>query len=173
MKVNQTAVTVLEDALLYLDRIAPSQYLQKLEVLFDASIGAHTRHFVEFFQCLVEQIEAPGNLIDYSKRQRDQQIETDPLFAAACVRRIQEQLINLNDEQSYQLECSDHLPGDDCLSVPTNLARELMYNIEHTIHHLAIIKIGIQAIEQQIDIPEHFGVAPSTIQHRNHTSCVQ
>lgn len=173
MKVNQTAATVLEDALLYLDRIDPDQYQQKLEVLFDASIGAHTRHFVEFFQCLIEQIEGADDVIDYSKRQRDHQIETDPLFAAVCVRRIQGQLVNLQDEKVYQLECSDHLPGDECLSVQTNLSRELMYNIEHTIHHLAIIKIGIQAIEQQMDIPAHFGVAPSTIRYRNHSSCVQ
>jgi hypothetical protein len=173
MKVNQTAATILEDALLYLDDIIPAQYQQEIDVLFSASIGQHTRHFVEFFQCLIDQVEGEGTVFNYSKRQRDQQIETDPVFAATCIRRIQEKLYSLEDENIYQLECSEHLPGDECLVVPTNLSRELMYNIEHTIHHLAIIKIGLQAIDQEMNLPEHFGVAPSTILHRNHSSCAQ
>lgn len=38
-----------------------------------------------------------------------------------------------------------------------------MYNIEHTIHHLALIKVGLKLVYPDLDLPNHFGVAPSTI----------
>jgi hypothetical protein len=58
------------------------------------------------------------------------------------------------------------------LTSQSNIERELMYNIEHTIHHLAIIKIGLNAVAPQIALSEHFGVAPSTIRHKQNI-CAQ
>ena len=52
----------------------------------------------------------------------------------------------------------------------SNYFREVMYNLEHTIHHLALIKVGIIQFTE-IVLPESFGVAPSTMQHRK--QCVQ
>ena len=173
MKANQTASRVLDDALFYLDRIDPAQYKQKIDLLSDSSIGQHTRHFVEFFQCLVNQIEQKGQVINYALRERNQEIENSPAFAAQCIREVQQKLLALKDDTIYQLECSEHLPGDENLRVPTHLSRELMYNIEHTIHHLAIVKIGIHTIEQDLQVPEHFGIAPSTILHRKEKACAQ
>ena len=40
-----------------------------------------------------------------------------------------------------------------------------MYNLEHAIHHHALIKVGLK-IMTKIELPESFGVAPSTIQYR-------
>ncbi|MDX1476670.1 MAG: hypothetical protein R3301_03155 [Saprospiraceae bacterium] len=48
----------------------------------------------------------------------------------------------------------------------SSLERELIYNIEHTIHHLAIIKIGLAIIAPDIPLPAHFGVAPSTVKYK-------
>ena len=48
----------------------------------------------------------------------------------------------------------------------SNLDRELVYNIEHAIHHMALIKIGIKEVAPQLQLPEGFGVANSTIRHK-------
>ena len=52
----------------------------------------------------------------------------------------------------------------------SNYDREVMYNLEHTIHHKALIKVGINELTQMI-LPSSFGVAPSTLQYRK--LCVQ
>ena len=54
--------------------------------------------------------------------------------------------------------------------LPSNYYREVMYNLEHAIHHHALIKIGIQQFTA-IELPESFGVAPSTMQYRK--ACAQ
>jgi hypothetical protein len=46
----------------------------------------------------------------------------------------------------------------------------LMYNIEHCVHHQAIIKIAFLFLGKQ-EFVESFGVAKSTIKYRN--QCVQ
>ena len=48
----------------------------------------------------------------------------------------------------------------------SNYNRELMYNLEHTIHHQALIKVAINVFTDML-LPEDFGVAPSTMQYRN------
>jgi hypothetical protein len=52
------------------------------------------------------------------------------------------------------------------LKMPTTVARELFYMLEHTVHHMAIIKMAVVNENLNIDIPENFGVANSTIQYQ-------
>ena len=53
--------------------------------------------------------------------------------------------------------------------VESTLDRELIYNIEHAIHHMAMIKIGLKVLAPELHLPENFGVAPSTIRYRHQT----
>ena len=78
MQINTVAEQVLRDAEVYLANISPDVYATPLDLLFGASIGQHTRHFVEFYQCLIDQNEKGE--INYSKRLRDPQLEEDPRF---------------------------------------------------------------------------------------------
>ena len=55
--------------------------------------------------------------------------------------------------------------SDESLKVPTNEERELVYNIEHAIHHMAIIRIGIENDFPHAHLPDKFGFAYSTIKH--------
>ena len=164
MEINAVASRALQDTECYLKDIDPEVYSRPLDLLFGASIGQHTRHLVEFYQCLLDQL--PEAEINYSNRLRDPQIESDPEVALKAILRIVSQLESIDVKASVTLHCSEHFEGSDTV-VESNVGRELLYNIEHTIHHLAIIKIGLAAIAPQIQLPEHFGVAPSTIQHRN------
>jgi len=51
------------------------------------------------------------------------------------------------------------------------LHRELQYNIEHAVHHLAIIKIGVKTLEDSFKLDDNFGIAASTIRNKN--ACAQ
>jgi hypothetical protein len=44
--------------------------------------------------------------------------------------------------------------SEECLLVETNFMRELTYNIEHAVHHMAIMKIGIREVAPDTVIPK-------------------
>ncbi len=158
------AATVLEDLNHYLEIIEPTLYQEQLPILSGSTIGQHTRHIIEFYNCLIEQSEQTPLIIDYAKRKRDYQIESQPDYALQFSRIIIAKVRELNVETKCLLNCAEH--GVDDLYVESTIARELIYNIEHTIHHLAIVKIALKIAMPTLTLPEHFGVAPSTIRHR-------
>lgn len=161
----------LNDLRHYLALIDPVVYQTPMPILSGATIGQHTRHIIEFYNCLVEQYSDNNvPIISYALRRRDYLIETAPEFALSCVNVIRERLKEINPEAQCLLDCTEH--GQEKLLVPSTMGRELIYTIEHTIHHLAIVKIALKTIAPSIVLPEHFGVAPSTIRYRQE-SCAQ
>ena len=54
----------------------------------------------------------------------------------------------------------------ETMTINTSLHRELQYNIEHAVHHLAIIKIGIKSLEDSFKLDDNFGIAASTIRNK-------
>ena len=68
------------------------------------------------------------------------------------------------------LEAEDY--GDDLeiVAIPSNYYREIAYNLEHTIHHMALIRVGINEVSSVV-LPTEFGVAYSTIKFRQ--QCAQ
>ena len=168
---SQVAGNVLGDLRFYLEVIDPVAYQSPLELLSGSTIGQHTRHIIEFYLCLLEQSDHQENpLINYAKRRRDHRIESQPDHAIVLVNELCEKLQDLDPNLHCELDCEEH--GQDGLKVASTIGRELIYNIEHTIHHLAIVKIALKAILPSLTLPEHFGVAPSTIRHR-HEACAQ
>ena len=83
---------------------------------------------------------------------------------------IAEELSQVTFPEKLQLMAT--YQGDEQIHILTTFERELMYNIEHTIHHLAIIKIAIRLVAPHIRLPDNFGVAASTIKHRD-SLCAQ
>lgn len=160
------ALRQFKDAEVYLHSIAPTAYREALPVLSQATIGQHTRHFIEFFQCLVKATHADNQsekcVLNYDLRRRDRQIEADPVYALQALKNIAKNFPQLAAERPLWLESKDY-KIDTALLLPTTLERELLYNIEHTIHHFALIKIGLQEVAPEIQLPDHFGFAPSTV----------
>lgn len=164
------ATEVLADLRLYLSVIDPDLYSSGIDLLSGSTIGQHTRHIIEFYQCLLEQCSGQSSTtINYSERRRDYLIETVPGHALDCINEIRARIASLNPSQFCILDGEEHGSTD---AVTSTIGRELIYNIEHTIHHLAIVKIALKVVMPSLQLPEHFGVAPSTIRHR-HEACAQ
>lgn len=167
----QVAKHTIQDLRTYLKVIEPDQYQVPLELLSGSTIGEHTRHIIEFFTCLLEQsADLPDPVINYAIRRRDYLIESNAEHALLAIDEICVKLNSLDTEVNCKLDCSEH--GQQGLLVPSTVGRELIYTIEHTIHHLAIVKIALKSIVPSLAIPDHFGVAPSTLRHR-HEACAQ
>nr|WP_298791272.1 DinB family protein [uncultured Allomuricauda sp.] len=138
-------------------------YAHSCEALFNASIGQHTRHIIELYQCLINGYD--NSDVSYDKRERNKRIEQDVHFAVS-----QLQLIQSNLERPNKTVMVTYDLGGMETNLESNYYREVMYNLEHTIHHHALIKVGINHFTS-IELPESFGVAPSTMQHRE--ACAQ
>lgn len=139
------------------------EYTQKIEVLDNSSIGEHTRHIIELFQQLILGYETA--IVDYDKRKRNLEIQQNVDYATECIANIICSLVNLNKPLLINTVYNQHE-----MFIESNYLRELMYNIEHCIHHQAIIKIGLSSIGKKVTI-ENFGIAKSTIIFRE--KCAQ
>jgi hypothetical protein len=137
-------------------------FSKPLSVLSHASIGQHTRHSIEMFQCLLKGYDTGE--FSYDNRERNLLLETDISFAQHHLKLIctEIDLPNKSLISTYNL-------GESIVQVETNFFRELVFNLEHCIHHNALIRIGVNDITEVV-ISEHFGVAPSTMEYRK--SCV-
>ena len=149
-----------------LDLLEDSQYVYGSKILSNASIGQHVRHIIEMFICLEDGYDC--GVINYENRKRDIAIETKKEVANALLKKIYEGI----DKQNKPLimKGAYNEDSDELIDFDTNYYREIAYNLEHTIHHMALIKVGIREVSD-IEIPEGFGVASSTIKFRK--TCAQ
>lgn len=161
MSLHRAAQSVLLDVCCYLEQIPESLYRQPLPLFSGASIGQHTRHLIEFFDCLLSQ--ADGGVIDYDARPRTPAIEQMPASAAARIALISRQLAAQPFRQDLRLALNY---GGAPLMLATSFDRELAYAIEHGIHHLAIVRIGLSVLMPDLVLPEGFGVAYSILRQR-------
>lgn len=166
MTLQQSVQEVFEQLTDLLKQLTSRQYTQPSNNLSQATIGQHVRHIVELFICL-ENGYTSGT-VNYENRKRDVVIETDKDFAMDLLKGITHGLNKENKE--LVLEAGFDILSDKKNTIPTNYLREIVYNLEHTIHHMALIRVGINEVSDII-LPEQFGVAPSTLKYRN--TCAQ
>lgn len=146
-----------------LEQLPEDCFIKPCDPLSGATIGQHTRHIIELYQCLLQGYNSAE--VSYDNRKRDKKIEQEVLFAD-----LQLQQIQLSLEQSNKKLVISYVLNKNEERLESNYFREVMYNLEHTIHHLALIKVAINQFTD-ILLPESFGVAPSTMQFRE--QCVQ
>lgn len=154
----------LEDqAKLLLDVISTlpeKNYQQKIPALYHASIGDHTRHIVEILQCAV--IGHAAGVIDYHHRERNLLLAEDPSLAIATLQNLLQHC--KLDNKAVNVIHGDASNHED--QVLSTYHRELLYNVEHTIHHMALIKVALFHFGI-LELPEGFGMAYSTITYKN------
>jgi hypothetical protein len=140
--------------------LSEKQYTQKIKHLGNASIGGHTRHIIELLQCAVDGYYT--GKVDYVNRTRNLLLETDVVLAYETL----QQLINNVSNNDTQLKVVVENAGDNaCPEVFTTYYREIVYNTEHTVHHLALIKVAL--IEMKLNIVDkNFGMANSTLKYK-------
>ncbi len=155
IQTNQQTLNEFIDILMLLEN---NVYTTPCDLLTNATIGEHTRHIIELYQCLLNGY--PNAEVSYDKRKRDVKIERNKLFAISQIDNIVQLLDRPNKELTIEYEFNGVVAR-----LASNYYREVMYNLEHTIHHQALIKVAVNQLSQLI-LPPSFGVAPSTLQFR-------
>lgn len=149
-----------------LKRIDTPCYQAKLELLDGGTIGQHVRHILDFYNCLLHGLSS--GVVDYADRKRDPQVEIDPAIAAKMLSKISTQL-NLLEETTPLLMRGDFIPYTESERplYPTCIGRELTFIHDHAVHHMALIKVGLNIQCPEANSDTHFGVAPSTLRYRS------
>ena len=166
MQLQQSIQNVFVQISESLEQLTCEQYCKPSKILFGATIGQHVRHIIELFICLDNGYNT--GIVNYEKRKRDYAIETDKNFAASLLKSIYLTLDKVNKDLVLEASFDDH--SEECVSINTNYYREIAYNLEHTVHHMALIRVGITEVSN-IEVPNSFGVASSTIKYRQ--ACAQ
>ena len=146
-----------------LRQLTNDEFCKKNPELSQATIGEHMRHIIELMGCLLDNYEQ--GIINYDNRNRNIQIQSD----VNCAISILEKQLTIIDKQNKQLSLIHNCFSTEEV-LPTNYFRELLYNLEHSIHHQALIKVALHSLPN-IKIPSSFGVAPSTLEYRK--QCAQ
>lgn len=159
----------LESIASLLEKLNPDQYQHPSYYLSGASIGQHIRHIIEFYTCL-SQAYKESVAVNYDQRKRAMLLEKDPLEALKVIVQVIDWLQAEKIQGDVSLIAAYAASNDNLTTIPSSFQRELAYCLEHSIHHQALIKIGLfeQGLSNLID--QEFGVATSTIKFRMQSS---
>lgn len=164
MNLQVACTNILSQLTNLVSQISEQDFVKPASTLSNSSVGQHLRHTLEFFFCFEKGIE--NGLINYDKREHDKLIESDKFLALAGIQRIHDFVMNYSSEKELVLEVGYDLQKEEFITVQTNYARELVYNIEHAVHHMAIMKIGVREVAPYVTLSADFGIAASTIRHK-------
>ena len=154
--------TQLEDLMDLCERLNDQQYCYNSKLLNGASIGQHLRHSAEFYLCLFQGI--PTQTVNYDERKRDLLIETDRTYAIKTLLDLSDQLNHIQPSFALQLFSNETEAKEK--PFVTSVDRELLYCLDHAIHHQALIKIGLKELQIADIVGDDFGVAYSTLRYR-------
>ncbi|WP_421874706.1 DinB family protein [Marinoscillum sp.] len=164
MSINQSAINLLDQLQDVVDQFSAESFSKPVPTLSNSSVGQHVRHTLEFFICLMDAEN--DRAINYDQRKHDPFIEKDPKLASDIIDTAKDFFAQECDDFALVMEANYEIDKDETTSIPSSYLRELAYNIEHAIHHMALIKVGVKSCFPGINLPDHFGVASSTVRYQ-------
>ena len=165
MQLKISALLILDQIRHLVEQLRPTEYSASLELLSGNTIGKHIRHVLEFFDLLVNSQDS--DTLNYDNREHNELIESDKEVCLNTLKNIIHKLNQVDGDSPLILQVSYSEEKQKPVNVQTSLNRELAYNIEHAIHHMAIMKIAVITVFPHVNLPENFGVAYSTIRYQN------
>ena len=159
---HKSSCASLDQIQIILKAIHQKQIESSKEYYINAGIGRHVRHIIDHYIALKKGLESGE--ADYNQRSRNSVLETN---LDSANKKIQQLIdwVNHLDESNSQLIVYSEIDCDDSINqkFSSNKDRELLYLINHTIHHAAYIKLLLQQFP--IKLPDYIGIAPSTATH--------
>ncbi len=163
-QLSNACTTTLQQLSDIIEQIDGKDFVKPAPTLNKSTVGQHIRHTLEFFLCLEQGFDS--GIVNYDHRAHDKLIETDKHIALDAINRIRDFVSRQKKDQHLTLEVGYHQDSEDCLTIDTNYFRELSYNIEHAVHHMALIKIGLREVAPYVHYPAEFGIAVSTVRYQ-------
>ena len=112
---------------------------------------------------MIEGFES--GMVNYDSRSHDPSLERSREKCLQVLQQLKNRFLEPVWPDPIELTGSYSLDSDKTFTLATNAAREIVYNIEHAIHHMALIRVAIQHEYPDIRIQEEFGYAISTLKY--------
>jgi uncharacterized damage-inducible protein DinB len=147
---------------LILEQLSADDYSTNLKLLNGSSIGAHVRHILEFYICLSEGFQT--GTVNYDDQKRCSILESNPDHTKTVINELEDTFSENTLKNKPIVNIIEF--NDQKIISQSSLNRELVYLIEHTIHHYAIINIALQTHFTHVEVPQNFGIAYSTAKQK-------
>lgn len=166
-KLKQNSITILLQIANLVMQIDEQHYSEQLPLLNNNTVAKHIRHILELYVQLLLGIEFSE--INYDKRERNLLIEHNKTYTLDFINQLIEKINGVQND-SKEININSLIDSEEIL-VKSSVEREFVYNIEHAIHHMAILQIACKHYFGYINLDKNFGIAYSTIQYNN--TCAQ
>ncbi|XDD47622.1 hypothetical protein AB3N60_05960 [Leptospira sp. WS39.C2] len=140
-------------------QLSQNEFTNPLSILNQCSISQHTRHILEFYQEYLLGLQRGE--IDYDARKRSNQLEVDKEFSLEFISLLKKELQVISIDVPILISVSTH-EKDVRPTLKSSSFRELAYCNEHSVHHMAIIKIALNHSFPNVLVAGGFGIAFST-----------
>lgn len=167
LAVVKSNIYFLEQGVSLLSSITDDEYSYNNGKYFKSGIGRHFRHIVEHY---ISLINGYTEKINYDLRERDLKLETNRKLMISELRNTIDSIetFGLNSElidKKIEVKSNEGIrEGESPWSV-SSIRRELQFLVSHTVHHYALIGLILKTMD--VEVPEDFGVAPSTLKHES------
>lgn len=171
----QANLHYLRQAAALVDAMEDTSYVRSEPMFYNSTVGGHLRHCLEHYESFAAGVEV--GKIDYDARCRDAEVENNTCAAHQRISAIVNKLEKISDSPvtthvMVKMDCGCN--NDDQVKLPNNthsepwqpstVGRELQFLVSHTVHHFAMIRGICQRAGNDLD--PSFGMAPSTLRHR-------
>lgn len=163
MEILSNSKSILNQLIDLIRTMDKDDYTNQLDLLNQSTIGQHVRHIIEFYIEFEKGYE--HGTITYDNRTRNLEFEVNQDLVIQEFQNIIKRLNNYNLDKQLLLESNHGLTTCDAVKSKTSCRREIVYILDHAVHHLAIIKIAIQGTFNHIKLNTNLGVAPSTLRN--------
>lgn len=166
--------------LLHAKHISSSHFSFESTIMPGSSPGKHFRHVLDHLRILLDAIESwqaqstPSSrplMVDYDSRVINKlpQLDTCPDVSLREFRATNERLYRLFEQSNGQLYSQPVLlraTTPFVVDMESTIGRELWFCGLHAIHHYALARVILVKELNLTNIDTQFGVAPSTLVHR-------
>jgi uncharacterized damage-inducible protein DinB len=142
------------------ERTSDADYVARPPGGVSGSVGAHVRHCLDHVHAVLEAV--PGGTMTYDDRARHGALEVDRELAARALRDAAARLESLG-RRAFDAPVTLVSQVDRAgarVRVASSLGRELVFALQHTIHHQATVAVLLSG--RGVAVPGTFGYAPST-----------
>ncbi len=167
MNAKQGTILIAAQMSGLLERLDETTFTCSLPLFHGSTIGQHFRHILEFYTCLFDGVLSAR--VDYDSRRRNPALSEKPRAALAVLDYVADTVKRQDEHQwlNVESEFADEVVAQVQRPVyMSSMGRELQYAFDHAVHHLAMIRMGLEVYFPEIQVDEDLGVAPSTLKYK-------
>mgnify|MGYP001223828703 CR=1 FL=1 len=167
MNAKQGTILIAAQMTGLLEHISKEVYTRPLPLFRGSTVGHHFRHILEFYTCLFDGVLKAQ--VDYGSRERNNVLGECPRAALAVLDFIATTVKQQDEHQWLMIDSAfsgEFIRADKRPAYMSSMGRELQYAFDHAIHHLAMIRMGLELYFPEVPVDTDLGLAPSTIRHQ-------